>query len=80
MAAEVREMPMTAERERLTRNILRLPEKQLIAVSALVDGLLDDEPPLSADEMDQIAGASEDMAEGRMIPWDELKQQLETLP
>ena len=73
-------MPMTVERERLTRNILRLSEKQLFAVSALVDGLLDDEPPLSADELDQIAGASEDTAEGRMIPWDELRQQLEALP
>ena len=73
-------MPITMEREKLARNILRLPEKQLIAVSALVEGLLDDEPPLSEDELEQIAGAEEDMKEGRMIPWDELKQQLEALP
>ena len=73
-------MPGTAEYEKLTQNILRLPEKQLIAVSALVNGLLDEEPPLSADELEQIAGAEEDMAEGHMIPWDELKQQLEALP
>ena len=73
-------MPITMEREKLARNILRLPEKQLIAVSALVEGLLDDEPPLSEDELEQIAGAEEDMKEGCMIPWDELKQQLEALP
>ncbi len=68
MAAEVMEMPMTAEYERLTQNILRLPEKQLMAVSALVDGLLDDEPPLSADELEQDQRGRERYGRGAYDP------------
>ena len=73
-------MLVVAERERLIRNIPLLTERDTLAVAALVDVLLDDEPPLSDDELRQIAEAEEDIAAGDLVPWDEARQRLEALP
>lgn len=67
-------------RERLITNIRLLTERDMAAVAALVDALLDDEPPLSDDELRQLAEAEEDIAAGDLTPWEEARARLEALP
>ena len=73
-------MPVAMERERLIRNIPLLTERDTFAVAALVDALLDDEPPLNEDELRQISEAEEDIATGNLIPWNEARKRLEAMP
>ena len=69
-------MNEVTERERLMTNIQLLTERDMAAVAALVDALFDDEPPLSSDELRQLAEAEEDIAAGDLIPWEEAKARL----
>ena len=73
-------MNEVTERERLITNIQLLTERDMAAVAALVDALLDDEPPLSEDELRQLAESEEDIAAGDLIPWEEARARLEALP
>ena len=63
-------MNEVTERERLITNIHLLTERDMAAVAALVDALLDAEPPLSEDELRQLAESDEDIAAGDLIPWE----------
>ena len=63
-------MNEVTERERLITNIHLLTERDMAAVAALVDALLDAEPPLSEDELRQLAESEEDIAAGDLIPWE----------
>ena len=63
-------MNEVTERERLITNIQLLTERDMAAVAALVDALLDAEPPLSEDELRQLAESEEDIAAGDLIPWE----------
>ena len=70
-----------AERKTLYRMIRALPNDKLASVFDYVRFLAsDDEPPLSDDELAQIAAAEEDIAAGRVYPWEEVKRRLEALP
>ena len=73
-------MQAVKERERLITNIAMLSERDLTAVNALVDALLDGEPPLTDEELRQIAEAEEDIAAGNLTPLDEVIARLEALP
>ena len=69
-------MNEVTERERLITNIHLLTERDMAAVAALVDALLDADPPLSEDELRQLAEAEEDIAAGDLIPWEEATARL----
>lgn len=73
-------MQPVRECERLMTNIAMLNDRDFMAVAALVNALIDDEPPLTEDELRQIAEADEDIAAGNLIPWDEARARLEALP
>jgi mono/diheme cytochrome c family protein len=73
-------MPMTVEREKLAQNILALTDEEVSAVAAFVRNLREDEPPLSDDELAQMAESDEDIAAGRLTPWKEARRRLEALP
>lgn len=73
-------MPATMERERLARDIFLLTDRDFNAVAALVEEMLDDDPPLSDEEIRQLDESYEDIRNGRVISWDDVREELEALP
>lgn len=73
-------MPLTLGREEVARDIFLLTDRDFHTVATLVEELLDDEPPLSAEELQEVIEAEEDIARGHFIPWEEAKRELEALP
>ena len=63
-------------RERLTRNIKVLTDKDVELVSEIVDRLLQcglDEPDFTEEELDQLAEAYEDLRNGNLESFVEVK-------
>lgn len=73
-------MPATLEREQLAKSIMELSDDEFKTVTEFVRRLRDEEPPLSDDELAQLAEADEDSAAGRVTSWAEAKKRLEALP
>lgn len=73
-------MPATLSREEVAREIFLLTDRDFHTVADLVEELLDGEPPLSAEELQEVIEAEEDIARGHFIPWEEAKRELEALP
>jgi len=70
-------MPITVEREKLVQKILSLTDEEVSAVAAFVRNLREDEPPLSDDELAQMAKSDEGIAAGRLTPWNDARRRLE---
>jgi hypothetical protein len=61
-------------RDHLRELIEALPEERLQEAISLLENLEDDEP-LSAQELANLESGYEDIEHGRMIPWEQVKRE-----